>query len=205
MTIIIGPRQVGKTYLMRLMHDKLVGEGKKTVWLNLDIEEDASRLNSQAVLISYLKLQVGEEKAYVFIDEIQRKDNADLFLKGIYDMNLPYKFIISGSGSLELKSNIAESMAGRKQMFSVDTLNFTEFVNFKTNYQYEDRLQEFFALEEGKTQRFMEEYMVFGGYPRVILADTIDRKRHPWLIAPGKAGGIYRSCQNYNLTNWQSG
>jgi predicted AAA+ superfamily ATPase len=32
-----------------------------------------------------------------FIDEIQRKENAGLFLKGIYDLGLPYKFIISGS------------------------------------------------------------------------------------------------------------
>ena len=83
----------------------------------------------------------------MFIDEIQRKENAGLFLKGIFDMNTPYKFIISGSGSLELKARIPESMAGRKQLFTVDPVSFEEFVNLKTNYKYEDRIDAFFAIE----------------------------------------------------------
>ncbi len=42
-------------------------------------------------------------EGYAFIDETQRKENAGRFLKGIYYMNRPYKFIVSGSGSIELK------------------------------------------------------------------------------------------------------
>ena len=56
---------------------------------------------------------------HVFIDEIQRKENAGLFLKGIYDLDLPYKFILSGSGSLELKEKIQESLTGRKRLFEL--------------------------------------------------------------------------------------
>jgi len=48
-------------------------------------------------------LELGKERSYVFIDEIQRKENVGLFLKGLFDLKLPYKFIVSGSGSLELK------------------------------------------------------------------------------------------------------
>src|SRR3990167_4472416 len=142
MTILIGPRQVGKTYLMRLLRDKLEYEGKKTIWLNLDNEEDVGRFASQAKLISYIELIAGKEKAFVFIDEIQRKENAGLFLKGIFDMGLPNKFIISGSGSLELKAKIPESMAGRKQLFTVDPVSFEEFVNFKTVYRYQDKISD---------------------------------------------------------------
>ena len=113
----------------------------------------------------------------VFIDEIQRKDDAGLFLKGIFDMKTPYKFVVSGSGSLELRAKISESMAGRKQLFAVDPISFKEFVNFKTNYQYEDKLVDFFKLEALKTDRLLSEYMVFGGYPRVILAETAEEKQ----------------------------
>ena len=186
MTILVGPRQVGKTYLMRVLKEKLEKEGKKTIWLNLDLEEDALRLASQASLVSYIELAVGKEKAFVFIDEIQRKENAGLFLKGIFDMRLPHKFIISGSGSLELKAKIPESMAGRKQLFMVDPVSFEEFVNFKTNYQYEDRLNDFFNIEKSKIERLLSEYMMFGGYPRVVLADTISLKQ-------GEIQEIYRS------------
>ena len=177
MTILIGPRQVGKTYLMDTLRKKLEAEGKKTVWLNLDNEEDKQRFSSQAVLIAYIELVVGKEKGYIFIDEIQRKEDAGIFLKGIFDMHLPHKFIVSGSGSLELKAKIPESMAGRKQLFAIDPISFEEFINFKTNYQYEEKLKDFFAVEEGKTNRFLSEYMVFGGYPRVVLAETATDKQ----------------------------
>lgn len=186
MTVIVGPRQVGKTYLMRLMRENLEKEGKKTIWLSLDNDEDVVRFTSQPALLSYIELQAGKEKSFVFIDEIQRKENAGLFLKGIFDMNTPYKFIISGSGSLELKTKIPESMAGRKQMFVVDPISFEEFVNFKTAYQYENRLKDFFALDREKAERLLTEYMVFGGYPRVVLAETVSLKQ-------GEIQEIYRS------------
>ncbi len=178
MTIITGPRQVGKTYLMSELQKQIQDQGKKTIWLNLDNEEDKQKFTSQGDLLAYIELQVGNDKATVFIDEIQRKENAGLFLKGIFDMNTPYKFVVSGSGSLELKAKISESMAGRKQLFMVDPVSFEEFVNFKTNYQYEDKLLDFFKIEEGKTARLLSEYMVFGGYPRVILAETAELKQN---------------------------
>ncbi|OGD10585.1 ATPase [Candidatus Amesbacteria bacterium RIFOXYB1_FULL_44_23] len=177
MTIITGPRQVGKTYLMTQLQKQLQDEGKKTVWLNLDNEEDQKRFSSQANLLAYIELLVGKEKAFVFIDEIQRKENAGLFLKGIFDMNTPYKFVVSGSGSLELKAKISESMAGRKQLFTVNPVSFEEFVNFKTDYQYENKLEDFYKIESEKIIRLLSEYMVFGGYPRVVLADTVGLKQ----------------------------
>lgn len=175
-TLLTGPRQVGKTYLMRLVQEDLKKRGKPTLYLNLDVEEDKQFFTSQSRLLQRVKLEVGEKKAYIFIDEIQRKKNAGLFLKGIYDMDLPYKLIVSGSGSLELKEKIHESLAGRKRIFSIDPITFTEFVNYRTEYRYEERLQDFFDLEKDVTQRLLEEYIVFGGYPRVILADTSDKK-----------------------------
>lgn len=177
MTVLIGPRQVGKTYLMDALRTQLEAKGKKTIWFNLDNEEDKQRFSSQAALISYIELTVGSEKAFVFIDEIQRKENAGLFLKGIFDMRTPYKFIVSGSGSLELKAKIPESMAGRKHLFFVGPVGFEEFVNFKTQYRYENKLNDFFALEEEKTIRLLAEYIVFGGYPRVVLAQTASAKQ----------------------------
>ncbi|MDR2411708.1 MAG: AAA family ATPase [Candidatus Peribacteria bacterium] len=55
----------------------------------------------------------------------------------MYDLDLNYKFIVSGSGSLELKEKIHESLAGRKRVFECFPINFKEFVNYKTNYKYE--------------------------------------------------------------------
>ncbi|EKE20717.1 MAG: hypothetical protein ACD_7C00502G0007 [uncultured bacterium] len=174
--LIVGPRQAGKTTLMNKLRDFLKLKGEKTVLLNLDIEQDAAYFVSQDSLVRKLELEFGKEKGFVFIDEIQRKENAGLFLKGIYDMDLPYKFIISGSGSLELKEKIHESLAGRKRIFELSTITFKEFVNFKTEYKYADKLNDFFSIENELSLALLNEYLNFGGYPRVVLADTLEEK-----------------------------
>lgn len=176
-SLIVGPRQAGKTTLMMLLREHVEARGKKAVIFNLDIESDRQYFESQEHLLRKIALELGRDGGCVFIDEIQRKEDAGLFLKGIYDMNLPYKFIVSGSGSLELKEKIHESLTGRKRIFELSTLSFVEFVNHKTGYEYEKSLPDFFAIDKARAHSLLEEYMSFGGYPRVVLEETIDEKR----------------------------
>lgn len=175
-SLLVGPRQVGKTTLMNILKNDLEKNGQQTVFLSLDFESDRKFFDSQDDLIAKLRLELSDNRGYVFIDEIQRKENAGLFLKGIYDKNLPYKFVVSGSGSIELKEKIHESLAGRKMIFEIRPVSFFEFFNFKTDYKYEDKLENYFSLEKEKTLDFFEEYLNFGGYPRVILAGTREEK-----------------------------
>jgi len=186
-SLIVGPRQVGKTTIMNEIKKYLESEGKKFIFLSLDYESDSVFFKSQEDLLRKIELTLGKEGGFVFIDEIQRKENAGLFLKGIYDLGLPYKFIVSGSGSLELKEKINESLAGRKRDFFMDPVDFDEFVDFRTKYQYEGRLKDFFEIEKQKTFNLLKEYMNFGGYPRVILEEKENEKRN--IIDQ-----IFRSC-----------
>ena len=176
-TLIVGPRQAGKTTLMYQLIDELKKTHEKTLFLSLDNDSDRPYFNSQEALISRIELEFGNGKGYVFIDEIQRKIDAGLFLKGLYDRNLPYKFIVTGSGSVELKEKVHESLVGRKRLFELSTLSFTEFVNYKTEYQYDGKLTEFFLIDTSRTQKYFEEYLNYGGYPRVVLAQIEDEKR----------------------------
>lgn len=175
-SLITGPRQSGKTTMMRELKSYLERDGRKTIFLNFDFESDKVFLESQEKLLKKLELEFGGKKGYVFIDEIQRKENAGLFLKGLYDMNLPYKFIVSGSGSLELKEKIHESLAGRKRIFELGTVSFEEFVNFRTDNKYFGKLKDFYDLEPNKVDLLLNEYLNFGGYPRVILEKSASGK-----------------------------
>ena len=176
-TLITGPRQSGKTTIMEAVNSELNKRGEKTLFLSLDFEKDSAFFKSQISLIDKINLEIGgKDHGFVFIDEIQRKENAGLFLKGIYDMHLPHKFIVSGSGSLELKEKIHESLAGRKQIFEVNTISFKEFVNFKTNYKYTDRLADYFKIEKETTKKLLLEYFNYGGYPRVVTEETTVKK-----------------------------
>jgi predicted AAA+ superfamily ATPase len=170
MSLIIGPRQAGKTTLMEMLKAHLDNRGERTLLLNLDIEWDRPHIESQAALLKKIELELGQQHGYVFIDEIQRKDDAGLFLKGLFDLKLPYKFILSGSGSLELKQKIHESLVGRKRLFELSTVTFAEFINHRTDYRYEENLTDFLAIETDRAQQLLSEYMQFGGYPRIVMA-----------------------------------
>ncbi|GBD95827.1 MAG TPA: ATP-binding protein [Nitrospirae bacterium] len=192
-SLIVGPRQAGKTTLMLMLKEYLEKQGENTLFLSFDFEADRNSLSSQSSLIQKIRLESGEKRSYVFIDEVQRKENAGLFLKGLYDMKTPYKFIVSGSGSLELKEKIHESLVGRKRVFELNTLTFEEFVNFRTDYHYEDKLYDFFQLEKARTKELLYEYLNFGGYPALVLETELKEKR---MIMDE----IYRSVIEKDLT-----
>ncbi|MCD4746615.1 MAG: ATP-binding protein [Bacteroidales bacterium] len=194
-TMLVGPRQCGKTTTMNLLKKDLEEKNNKVLFLNLDITEDKKYLATQEKLINKIKLEFGNDPGFVFIDEVQRKENAGLFLKGIYDMDLPYKFIVSGSGNIELKEKVSESLMGRKRLFNMSTITFDEFVNFKTEYKYEDRLEQFFEIEEEKGENFLLEYLNFGGYPRVITSISLEEKNI-------EIDEIYQSYINKDIIKW---
>lgn len=193
-TILTGARQVGKTTLLKALRQYLHSQNQPTIFFNLDVYNDRPYFENQETLIQKLKLEFGEQSAYVFIDEIQRKENAGLFLKGLYDRELPYKFLVSGSGSLELKEKISESLTGRKRLFELQPVSFEEMVQYRTDYKYEDKLQDFFSLEKEKTQQLLIEYLNFGGYPRVITEQIGTEKR---LLLDE----IFRSYLERDITN----
>ena len=51
-SLLIGPRQAGKTTLMLMLRDYLVTQGSKTLFLSLDFESDQPFFTSQRNLIS---------------------------------------------------------------------------------------------------------------------------------------------------------
>ena len=175
-SLIVGPRQAGKTTLMQSLKKTLDRQGERTLFLNLDVETDKQYFAAQQNLSDKIRLEFGDQKGFVFIDEIQRKENAGLFLKGLYDQNIPCKFIISGSGSLELKEKIHESLVGRKRLFELNPVSFKEFLHFKTGYRYENNLSEFLGIEASKIPALLSEYLNFGGYPRIVTEPVLTEK-----------------------------
>ncbi|MBM3282831.1 ATP-binding protein [Candidatus Gottesmanbacteria bacterium] len=175
-SLILGPRQSGKTTLILKLKEELEKQGKRTAYYNLDRLEDLELFATQKNLLEKIKFEFGEEKIFVFIDEIQRLKNAGLFLKGLFDYLSPHKFIVTGSGSLELKENIVEPLTGRKKVFYLYPLSFEEFFNYKTAKKLKDFLR-FYQFNKNGAERLLDEYLVFGGYPKVVLAKTTSEKQ----------------------------
>jgi len=174
-SVILGPRQAGKTTIIMKIKQELENRGQKTAYFNLDILEDRAHFTTQHAFIKKLELLFGKNSAVVFIDEIQRLTNAGLFLKGLYDMHTPYKLIVTGSGSLELKANVIESLVGRKKVFHVWPMSFEEFILHKAAITQE-HWNDFFLTEPAEGLRLFSEYCIYGGYPKVVLAHNTESK-----------------------------
>jgi len=175
-SLILGPRQSGKTTLIFKFKEELEKKGEKTIYFNLDRLEDFEVFQTQKTLLERIKFEFGKKKVFVFIDEIQRLKNAGVFLKGLYDYLSPYKFIVTGSGSLELKENIVEPLTGRKKVFYLYPLSFAEFFQFKTGRKIDD-FERFYQLNKNEAERILNEYLIFGGYPKVVLSPTQKEKQ----------------------------
>lgn len=181
-SVLLGPRQAGKTTLIKKLQTELEQKNYPTVFLNLDVIEDRQFFTSQHILLDFVEKKVGLRKAYVFVDEISRLKNAGLFLKGLYDLGTNHKFVVTGSGSLELKEDILEPLTGRKKIFYCFPLSFTEFAAYKLEASDESprrllaEVTKILITQPLKRQRVINEYVNFGGYPRVVLAATEQEK-----------------------------
>ena len=168
-TLLIGPRQAGKTTLLRSIADQLIQNGATCLFFNLDIDTDAQHFTSQQRFIERVEALSAGKRAYVFIDEVQRIENAGLFLKGIYDRLLPHKWIATGSGSLELKEKIAESLAGRKRNFLLFPISAGEFLSYRLSTNLSQSVAQI-RTDAFAEERLLIEYLQYGGYPKVLTA-----------------------------------
>lgn len=171
--VLNGPRQVGKTSLLKLIEQELLRKKIKKeqiFYLNLEEIKILDTLNNDPENIFKYVINP-EEKNYFFIDEIQYLDNPSNFLKHLYDKYAgKIKIIATGSSSLELKAKFQDSLAGRKVSFSVNPLDFEEFLNFK-NFPYLDYLKKKELPLDIKSDfdNNLSEYLVYGGMPAVTL------------------------------------
>jgi predicted AAA+ superfamily ATPase len=178
--IILGARRVGKTTLLFQIKDFLVQKRnikeEDIYFLNLDLVDDLMIVKDQSSFIKYLKSRINS-KIYFFIDEVQRMENPGLFFKGIYDLNLPVKFILSGSSTLEIKSKTHETLTGRKKLFYLYPFSFEEFLSLKNEKLLKIKRKEELSIADKKTIKdYLNEFMVWGAYPEVCLEENREKK-----------------------------
>jgi predicted AAA+ superfamily ATPase len=117
--ILYGPRQAGKTTLMR---EALKGKEALTLWVNGDDIEAQSGFSRHS--LEHLKGLLGNKKILA-IDEAQKIDNIGLSLKLLVD-NLDIKILVSGSASFDLAHKLNEPLTGRTRTFWVYPLAAAE-------------------------------------------------------------------------------
>ena len=105
--ILLGPRQVGKTTLLRMLEDYAKQKGLKTVFFDLEQPQVLADFNRTDKEIVRLISEAGE---IVFIDEFQYVRNISKILKAIFDSKNKIKIICSGSSSLEIHKHLKNNI-----------------------------------------------------------------------------------------------
>ncbi len=125
---IVGPRQVGKTTLARVIQKNM---NVNCLYLDLELNTDAEKLqNAESFLRSHA------DKC-VIIDEIQQKPTLFNLLRALIDEDRrPARFIVLGSASPSLIRQSADSLAGRVSYVELTPFSLLEINTIYTQQQH---------------------------------------------------------------------
>lgn len=175
--VLIGARQVGKTSIMKMFPTERF---KSTLFLNGQDPDVAALFEHLGTIEQYLRNYMNTDlDGILMIDEFQFIDGIATMLKLITDKYTKLKVLCSGSSSLDIQQRIDESLAGRLRVIEVLSLSFAEFLLFKDAklFQMQQSLQDSAnGVLTRELQQVYQEYIIYGGLPRVALADNVDEK-----------------------------
>ena len=153
--IIYGARRVGKTTLLNNFLKNTTLKYKLDNGDNIRLQE---LLQSQD--FNRIKDYV-EGYELIAIDEAQQIPNIGMALKIIVDQVKDIYVIVTGSSSFDLSQQVGEPLTGRKKTFTLYPFSQLE-MNFKYN--------------KHELRESLEDFLIFGSYPDVVLAKTREEK-----------------------------
>ena len=161
--VITGVRRCGKSYLLfKLFRKELLARGIKEdhiVSIALDNIENRS-LRDPIALYQKLKQSIqDEDQYYILLDEIQFVPDFSEVLNSLLQID-NVDVYVTGSNSKFLSSDVLTEFRGRGDEVRVYPLSFSEYM-MGTGLSEEDAFNE---------------YMTFGGLPRILSLKTDDQK-----------------------------
>lgn len=178
--VLHGARQVGKTSILYYLRETLTDKGERSCYFDLEDSRYLKILDSGVdPFVRYLTEHgfipanpVG--RLYVFIDEVQYMADPSPFLKLIADHHRYLKLIVSGSSSFAIKDKFKDSLVGRTVNFEIFPLSFREMLTFR-QIHFEEGV-EYTAPKTDELLDLFREYVLYGGYPGIVLTSEIEKK-----------------------------
>ncbi len=153
--IIYGPRQVGKTTLVKEFLKTYKGKYKMTTGDDIPFTEQISKCSLQQMIKMFSNLDL------LIIDEAQKIPNIGRALKLIVDNIENISVIVTGSSSFELANRTGESLTGRKNILELFPISQGELITHLSEYE---------------TMQSLEDILRYGSYPNIITLKTYKEK-----------------------------
>ena len=179
---VVGSRQCGKTTMLKQIMSSLTD----AVSVSFDDQNILGLFEKSPddFITAYVK-----GRKYLFIDEFQYAKHGGKILKYIFDTQ-KIKIIISGSSVADLTIHAIKYLVGRVLVVNLYPFDFREFLSYKdiAYLKIYDEYRNKFSLSEEKPLKisaparekllkYYEEYLTFGGYPRVAIEENIETKK----------------------------
>lgn len=162
--IITGIRRCGKSYLLgTIFKNALINEGvpeNHILHMSLDSFENEKYLNPKEFYTWATEKKTDNKTYYFLLDEIQLMDRFESVLNGLNEKP-NVEVYVTGSNAKFLSKDIATEFAGRGDEIHMYPLSFSEFK----------------SVYNGDNQHALQEYMLWGGIPLVVLAAEEDKAK----------------------------
>ena len=165
--IIYGPRQAGKTTVLKSIMTKLIDNGDNPILLNCDLKEHFNSINTTSLTEI---TQLLKDSTHILIDEAQRLDNPGLTLKIIHDEFPDVKVIATGSSSFKLKNQLSDALTGRYVDFNLFPLSFNEILNDVVKAVSP-------VIVKQSALQILSSLLLYGQYPGVYTEKTTNLKQ----------------------------
>ena len=155
--IITGIRRSGKSVIMKQVLKELEATGKKCLFLDFDLRPTRVSIPDADALIAYVNEYLGDEKLYVFLDEIQNIDSWNEAVRTLRLYNA--SVFITGSNSKLLSKEFTKELSGRYVSFRVKPFVYREAK------EYAEQLGRVFEISD---------YLIWGGFPAALEQQNED-------------------------------
>ena len=183
--VVSGIRRCGKSTLLHLFREELLGSGiraENIISLNLEDEEGLD-INNARNLLAYFTQHLKNGKNYIFIDEVQQVDGFEKAVDALY-VKKNCDVYITGSNAKLLSGELATLLSGRYVEIKMHPLSFAEYIS---------------AFPDQSLERLYAKYIQYGSFPyltniddpayakqyissiydTIILKDIVARKKLP--------------------------
>lgn len=187
--VLTGIRRCGKSYLLRLLREKLLRQGipdNQIIYMDFEDFEN-HRYTDVNVLYDFIKsISAGLDKGrlYLLFDEIQEVPGWERVVNGLYASSLiDCDIYLTGSNAKLLSSELATYISGRYVLIPLFPLSYEEFLDFSEQEDSATAFVDFMRYggfpglrmmygEENAVRSYIE-----GIYSTVLLKDVIARNR----------------------------
>ena len=173
-----GVRRSGKSTILINHIQKLIESGvakENILFVNLEDPRFATALSLELleeIKQAYIYYLNPQDIPYIFLDEVQNIDGFEKWLLKEYELKTAHLFA-TGSNSKLLSKEIGSSLSGRYLSVEVSPLSFKEYLHFHSLSI--DKPLDLIA-HNIDVERHFEHYMLYGGFPKVVLTKDIDLK-----------------------------